>query len=137
MPDTLELTSKIVAAHVAHNRTDDAQIPELIRSVYAALTQAGQPPEEAKTKEPAVPVRKSVFNDHLVCLECGGSFRVLRRHLLTDHNLTVDEYRKRFSLPHDYPVVAPEYAEMRSKMAHEIGLGRGGRVARKGGRKRA
>lgn len=137
MPNALELTTQIVAAQVANNKVDDAQIPEMIRSVYAALTNAAQPPEEAKTKEPAVPVKKSVFNDHLVCLECGGSFKILKRHLHTDHNLTLDEYRQRFSLPRDYPMVAPDYAEMRSKLAHQIGLGQGGRAARKGRKKRA
>lgn len=137
MPDTLDLTSRIVAAHLAHNQVDHAQIPELIRSVHAALTNADQPPEEAKPKEPAVPVKRSVFNDHLVCLECGADFKVLKRHLQTDHNLTVDDYRQRFSLPRDYPIVAPDYAEMRSKLARQIGLGQGGRAARKARRKHA
>jgi len=136
MADTLELTTQIVAAHVANNRIEPDQLPELIRSVFGALNSAGQPPEEAKTKEPAVPVKKSVFNDHLVCLECGGNFKILKRHLQSDHDLTLEQYRERFGLPRDYPMVAPEYAEMRSSLAKEIGLGRAGGRARKAGRKR-
>ena len=134
MTDVLSLTGDIVSAHVRKNAVDPEQLPTLIRSVYDALTKATQPEPEPQAKEPAVPVRKSVFNDHVVCLECGGSYRILKRHLEREHGLTTDEYRARFNLSHDYPLIAPEYAEARRAIAKEIGLGRnqrGKRVGRK------
>jgi predicted transcriptional regulator len=134
--DALALTARIVSAQVSNNSTAPAELIGLIASVYDALTKAGQPSEEPKTKEPAVPVKKSVFNDHIVCLECGKGFKILKRHLQADHHLTTDEYRTRFALPHDYPMVAPEYAEKRSTLAKKIGLGRS-RTTQKRGRKRA
>ena len=135
MADSLELTTKIVTSHIARNSVDVERLPDLIRSVYAALSNAGKPEPETKAKEPAVPVKKSVFNDHIVCLECGKNLRVMKRHIETDHGLTVEEYRKRFGLPGDYPMVAPEYAARRSELAKEIGLGRHTQAKR--GRKRA
>ena len=132
--DALALTARIVSAHVSNNRTDQEQLISLISSVYDALTKAGQPQEEPHINQPAVPVKKSVFDDHIVCLECGKEFKTLKRHLQTDHKLTTDDYRKRFRLPQDYPLVAPEYAERRSKLAKKIGLGRD---RAKRGRKRA
>jgi len=132
---TLDLTAQIVSAHVANNDVDAEQVPALIQEVYRALAQAGTAEAQPQTREPAVPVKKSVFDDHVVCLECGKSFRVLKRHLECDHNLSVDQYRERFSLPRDYPLVAPEYAETRSRLAKQIGLGRS-HAARKQGRKR-
>lgn len=134
MADFLELTARIVSAYAARNPIQPDQLPDLIRSVFTALSNAGQAPEQWKTKEPAVSVNRSVFNDHLVCLECGGSFKILKRHLKTDHNLTVEQYRERFNLQRDYPVVAPDYAKMRSSLAKEIGLG--WKTAGKRGRKR-
>ena len=124
MNDPLELTTQIVAAHVARNEVESDQIPDLIRAVFDALNKAGRPPEESKSKEPAVPVKKSVFNDHLVCLECGGDFKILKRHIQADHNMTIDQYRERFGLPRDYPTVAPDYATRRSVLANESGFGR-------------
>lgn len=132
---TLDLTAQIVSAHVQHNPVEPDQVPGLIRSVFDVLSKAGQPVEEPTAKEPVVPVKKSVFNDHLVCLECGGKFKVLKRHVGKEHNLTVEQYRERFGLPRDYPIVAPDYADMRSKLAQELGLGRHGRG--KGSRKAA
>lgn len=131
----LELTAQIVSAHVGNNNVEADQLPALIQEVYRALLSAGEPVEASKSREPAVPVKKSVFNDHIVCLECGKSFRVLKRHLETDHQMTTEQYRESFNLPRDYPLVAPEYAETRSRLAKEIGLGRG-TGARKHGRKR-
>lgn len=131
----LELTAQIVSAHVSNNDVEPDQLPALIQDVYRALLSAGEPVEGPKTREPAVPVKKSVFNDHIVCLECGKNFRVLKRHLETDHQMTTDQYRERYNLPRDYPLVAPEYAETRSRLAKQIGLGRGP-AARKQGRKR-
>ena len=131
----LELTAQIVSAHVGKNNVDADQLPGLIQDVYRALVSAGEPVDVPKARDPAVPVKKSVFNDHIVCLECGKNFRVLKRHLETDHQMTPEQYRERFGLPRDYPLVAPEYAETRSRLAKEIGLGRGS-AARKHGRKR-
>lgn len=131
----LELTAQIVSAHVRNNNVEPDQLPGLIQDVYRALLSAGEPVEGPKTREPAVPVKRSVFNDHIVCLECGKNFRVLKRHLETDHQMTTDQYRERYNLPRDYPLVAPEYAETRSRLAKQIGLGRGS-AARKQGRKR-
>lgn len=130
MTDALSLTSQIVSAHVSRNAVEPDQLPDLIRSVFDALTKAAQPEPEQQAREPAVPVRKSVFDDHLVCLECGKAFRTLKRHLEREHGITTEEYRKRFSLPRDYPLVAPEYAEARREIAKQIGLGRSGRKAR-------
>lgn len=128
----LDLTTKIVAAHVSRNQTDPDQLPELIRSVHAALLQAAQPQAQVSAREPAVPVKKSVFQDHIVCLECGKSFRTLKRHLQIDHNLTTDDYRERYALPRDYPLVAPDYAETRSAIARKLGLGRNKHQGRRG-----
>ena len=128
----LDLTTKIVAAHVSRNPTEADQLPELIRSVHAALLQAAQPQAQISAREPAVPVKKSVFQDHIVCLECGKSFRTLKRHLQIDHNLTTDDYRERYGLPRDYPLVAPDYAETRSAIARKLGLGRNKHQGRRG-----
>lgn len=124
MTDILGLTSQIVSAHVSKNAVEPDQLPELVKSVFAALTKAARPQPEQQTKEPAVPVRKSVFNDHLVCLECGKSFHVMKRHLEREHGITAEEYRKRFDLSHDYPLVAPDVAAVRAQIAKRIGLGR-------------
>lgn len=124
MSDTLQLTTRIVVAHVTNNRVGADRLPELIRSVFQALAKAGQPEPGTKPRQPAVPVKKSVFDDRIVCLECGKSFRTLNRHLQVEHNLTKDEYRQRFALSQDYPFVAPDYAESRSQIAKRIGLGR-------------
>lgn len=132
---TLDLTAQIVSAHVGKNLVETDQLPALIRSVFDALAKAGQPEPEATVREPAVPVKKSVFDDHIVCLECGKGFRMLKRHLEREHGLTTDEYRQRFVLPRDYPLVAPEYAATRATIAKNIGLGR--KAGTKGGKKRA
>ena len=131
----LSLTAQIVSAHVGHNSVEADRLQTLIQEVYRALVSASEPVIPPQTREPAVPVKRSVFDDHIVCLECGKSFRVLKRHLERDHELTTDQYRQRYSLPRDYPLVAPEYAETRSRLAKEIGLGRG-HAARKQGRRR-
>lgn len=132
MTDLLDLTTEIVAAHVSRNEIEGSDIPALIRSVHSALAKASVPEEPAKAAEPAVPIKRSVFDDHIVCLACGKNFRTLKRHLQTDHDLTIDEYRARFGLPHDYPVIAPEFAEIRARIARSIGLGRAtGRRTRK------
>ena len=136
---TLDLTAQIVSAHVGKNAVEADQLPALIRSVFDALTKAGQPEPQAKVKEPAVPVKKSVFDDHIVCLESGKGFRTMRRHLKTEHGITTDEYRQRFALPRNYPLVALAYAEARAEIARNIGLGRKagrGAAAKKAPRKK-
>ena len=128
----LALAAQIVSAHVAHNPISPADLPKLINDVHRALASAGQSSTPQRS-EPAVSVRQSVKADHLVCLECGKRFSMLRRHLATDHQLTPDQYRQKWDLPRDYPIVAPDYAKVRSGLAKKIGLGRlPGNTARKG-----
>lgn len=119
------LMTKIVAAYLKSNTLPTGDIPDLIRATYAALTgTASSGLEPVAHHEPAVPVKKSVTPDAIFCLECGRGHKTLRRHLGTAHGLTVDEYRTKWSLPREYPVVSPKYAEQRSQMAVGIGLGR-------------
>jgi predicted transcriptional regulator len=131
----LGLAAQIVSAHVGHNNVPAEEVPGLIRQVCETLATVGQEPAEPTKPEPAVPVKRSVFEDHIVCLMCGGKFKILKRHLQTDHNLSLNQYRDMFSLPHDYPMVAPSYAERRSALARKIGLGRKGAATQKRGRR--
>lgn len=138
MQETLiTLTSDIVAAHVSNNSVGVAELATLINNVYGALAGLGQAaaaPEAAPLK-PAVSIRSSVKNDKIVCLDCGVELKMLKRHLMTHHGLAVDEYKARWNLPADYPVVAPAYAEKRRDLAVKIGLGR--KPGAKRGRKKA
>ena len=122
----LALTAKIVAAYVSKNSTPGVDLPALIDTVFQSLadlaTGTAAVPEAAPT--PAVPVKKSVFADHIVCLEDGKKLKMLKRHLMTSYGLTPEAYRERWKLPPDYPMVAPNYAERRSALAKSIGLGR-------------
>ena len=120
----ITLTSDIVAAHVSNNSVSVDDVPSLIQNVYGALAGLGSAPQAEEKLQPAVSVRASVKNDHLVCLEDGKKMKMLKRHLMTDHGLTPAEYRARWGLPADYPMVAPDYAEKRRVLAKEIGLGR-------------
>jgi predicted transcriptional regulator len=120
----INLTAQIVSAHVAANDVSADQLPALIRDVYQAFATVGQAPVEPIKPEPAVTAKKSVFADHIICLDCGQSFRMLKRHLSTDHQMTPDQYRSKWELPPSYPMVAAEYAATRSKLAKESGLGR-------------
>jgi predicted transcriptional regulator len=131
----ITLTSDIVAAHVSNNTLSVDEVPTLITTVYGALAGLGgsTPTEEARP-EPAVSVRASVKRDHLVCLEDGKKMKMLKRHLMTEHGMTPDEYRQRWGLGSDYPMVAPEYAETRRDLAVKIGLGR--KPGQKRGRKK-
>lgn len=126
MKETLiTLTSDIVAAHVSNNDVDVESVPSLISNVYSALsTLGGSASAQEDRPEPAVTVRASVKKDHIVCLDCGKRMKMLKRHLSTEHNMTPEEYRARWDLAPDYPLVAPNYAETRRKLAKEIGLGR-------------
>lgn len=118
------LTSDIVAAHVSNNNVAVEEVSALIQNVFGALSGLGEEIEDDVRPEPAVSVRASVKQDHLVCLEDGKKMKMLKRHLMTDHGLTPAEYRARWGLPADYPMVAPEYAERRRALAKSIGLGR-------------
>jgi predicted transcriptional regulator len=118
------LTADIVSAHIANNDVSADQLPGLIRDVHQALATAGEAPAAPIKAEPAVDVKKSVFPDHLICLECGASLKMLKRHLAADHGMTPEEYRAKWDLPPNYPIVAPEYAATRSQLAKESGLGR-------------
>jgi predicted transcriptional regulator len=125
MNETLiTLTSDIVAAHVSNNDVTVDDVPTLIRNVFGALSELGTTPAAEEKPEPAVSVRASVKADHLVCLEDGKKMKMLKRHLMTDHGMSPAEYRARWGLPADYPMVAPDYAEKRRTLAKEIGLGR-------------
>ncbi len=121
----ITLTSDIVAAHVSNNDVSVADVPALISNVYGALAGLGQVVVvEEKLPEPAVTIRASIKPDYIVCLEDGKKLKMLKRHLMTHYNLTPDQYRARWSLPSDYPMVAPNYAEKRRELAKKIGLGR-------------
>ena len=117
-----ELTTTIVEAHVSNNPIAVADLPGLIATVREALTEIGE--GRAPKGEPAVSIKRSVRPDYIVCLEDGEKHKMLKRHLRTAHELTPDAYRERWGLARDYPLVAPKYAEMRSKLATKIGLGR-------------
>ena len=135
MSETLiTLTADIIAAHVSNNSVSLEDLPSLISNVYGALSGLGQEVAVVETlPEPAVSIRASVKPDHIVCLEDGKKLKMLKRHLSTHYNLTPDQYRARWSLPADYPMVAPNYAEKRRELAKKIGLGRkpGARRGRK------
>ena len=126
MNETLiTLTSDIVAAHVSNNNVTVEDVPTLIANVYGALAGLGkEAPVEVAPPEPAVSIRSSVKPDHVVCLECGKKMKMLKRHLATDHGMTTEDYRQRWNLAADYPLVAPNYAEKRRELAKKIGLGR-------------
>jgi len=123
--DLTGLTTKIVAAYLANNSVAAGDIPDLIGATYSALVATESPVAAlAPRQEPAVSVRKSVTPSAIICLECGERLKMLKRHLRTAHDLSVDAYRAKWSLPRDYPVVAPDYAAHRSELAVKIGLGR-------------
>jgi predicted transcriptional regulator len=120
----LDLTAQIVSAHVSRNAVEPDVLPALIRSIFKTLGGIDTAQVDEPKPEPAVPIKKSVFPDHIVCLEDGKKLKLLKRHLATSFRMTPDEYRKRWGLPADYPMVAPNYAAQRSVLAKENGLGR-------------
>jgi predicted transcriptional regulator len=123
-PKYIELAAHIVSAHVSNNSVQAADLPVLLQSVYAALTNSQGQKEEPKAELlPAVSVRKSVTPDAIICLEDGKSFKSLKRHLRTTYDMTPEQYRAKWSLPSDYPMVAPNYAKARSELAKNFGLG--------------
>jgi predicted transcriptional regulator len=120
----LGLTAQIVSAHVAHNELGASALPGAIRAVYDTLMNIGEvPPAPVEKAQPAVPIRKSVFPDYIICLEDGKRLKMLKRHLATSYNMTPEQYRAKWGLDASYPMVAPNYAERRSELAKQIGLG--------------
>jgi predicted transcriptional regulator len=127
--ELVELTAEIVAAYVGNNPVSSTDLPGVINEVHRALSTAVTEAEKPETPElkPAISVRRSVTPDYIICLEDGKKFKSLKRHLRTHYNLSPDEYREKWSLPRDYPMVAPNYAEARSQLAKKMGLGQKGR----------
>lgn len=123
--DYIGLAANIVAAYVSHNSVPSAEIPNLISQIYVALKRVsdGHGASAMEAARPAVPIKRSVTPEYIVCLEDGLKFKSLKRHLRTRYNLTPDQYREKFNLPADYPMVAPNYAAARSKLAKDMGLG--------------
>lgn len=122
----VELTADIVAAYVSNHVVPVSDLPGLIADVHTALSNTTSPVQQAAVVEkpkPPVPIRKSIEDDYLICLEDGQKFKSLKRHLMTHYNMTPEEYREKWGLPADYPMVAPAYAEARSRLAKEMGLG--------------
>jgi predicted transcriptional regulator len=121
----IELTAQIVSAYVGNNTVPSTEIANLIGQVHAALKRVsgGQVAPSAEPARPAVPVKRSINSDFIVCLEDGKKFKSLRRHLRTQYNLTPEQYREKWGLPADYPMVAPNYAAARSQLAKQMGLG--------------
>lgn len=130
----ITLTSDIVAAHVSHNSVAVGDVATLIANVHSALTGLVKPEEEPVEKlDPAVPIRSSVKPDYIVCLEDGKKLKMLRRHLMAAYQMTPQEYRAKWGLPADYPMVAPSYAALRKELAVKVGLGHKSKAkARKG-----
>ena len=125
--DTLPMTVDIVASYLAKNQIPASEIPNLISTVYGSLISLGDsdsPTPKAANQKPAVPIKKSITPDYIICLEDGRKLKMLKRHLRTAFGLTPEEYRAKWRLPSDYPMVAPNYAKKRSAFAKEIGLGR-------------
>ena len=131
--EILALTAEIVSAHLTNNAVGSTEVPELIQSVFGKLTDLADGEEEEVIElTPAVPIRKSVTDDYIICLEDGKKLKMLKRHLMTSFGLTPDEYRAKWGLKPDYPMVAPSYAAKRQELAKKIGLGRKpGKTAKK------
>ncbi|MFZ0268086.1 MucR family transcriptional regulator [Caulobacter sp.] len=125
--DLIDATAGLVAAYVGSNTIAAADLPALIRTVHQALSSVGTRVEIEVGREPAVSVRRSITPDYLICLEDGRKFKSLKRHLRTKYDLSPEQYRARWNLPKDYPMVAPNYAQARSDLAKQMGLGQGGR----------
>lgn len=121
----IRMTTDIVSAYVAHNSVSAADLPKLIEKIHGTLLdiRGGSEPVERTELKPAVPIRKSMTDDHIVCLEDGKKFKSLKRHLRTRYDMTPEQYREKWGLPPDYPMVAPNYARQRSDLARKMGLG--------------
>lgn len=126
----LTLTAEIVSSHVSNNRVELLELPSLIEEVYSALTSLSVAPGNRDRPQPSVPIKKSVTPEYIICLEDGKKLKMLKRHLKTAYNMSPKEYRERWGLPSDYPMVAPSYAKQRSSLAKKIGLGTRARQSR-------
>jgi predicted transcriptional regulator len=137
-PELVELTTEIVSAYVGANTVATHELPGVIETVFRALKGLSGLSEtvETEARAPAVPVKRSITNDHIVCLEDGKKFKSLKRHLRTRYNMTPEEYRAKWNLPHDYPMVAPNYAQARSDLAKRMGLGKKAPVRAKAPKRR-
>src|SRR6266446_7673801 len=122
-------TAQIVAAYLRHNQLPTDQLGSLVSTVHEALGNLGKAPEPVAERTPAVPIRRSVQRDVVVCLDCGWRGHMLRRHLMTRHGLSPDQYRARWNLRSEHPLIAPEYSQRRSAIAKQLGLGRGRQAA--------
>ena len=132
-PDTLEqtqMTTDIVASFVSNNTITIEELPALIKSVHTAMSDLANNSAPAVKQKPAVPISRSITEDYMICLEDGAKLKMLKRYLRTRYSLTPDEYRQKWRLPADYPMVAPSYARRRSSLAKEIGLGKGVRKSK-------
>lgn len=126
--ELLALTSDIVAAYVSHNTLPKNELPDLIDGVFKSLSNVDSSNNSlADRPQPAVPIKRSITDDYLICLEDGKKLKMLKRHLRTAYDMSPEDYRERWGLPNDYPMVAPSYAKKRSKLAKDIGLGTRGR----------
>jgi len=134
--EIIEMTADIVSAYVGNNSVAAADLPSLIQNIHRALSGVTSAPEPAQVsvKEPAVSLKRSITPDYLICLEDGRKFKSLKRHLRTKYNISPEEYRTKWGLPKDYPMVAPNYAKARSELAKQMGLGQSGRQAARKGR---
>ena len=123
--ELLRMTTQVVSAYVGNNQVPESQISDVIQSIYDSLEGLGSGEKSSQTKQkPAVPIKRSITPDHIVCLEDGKKLKMLKRYLRTAHKLTPEEYRTKWGLPADYPMIAPNYAKQRSAFAKEIGLGK-------------
>jgi predicted transcriptional regulator len=126
--DRIEYTVEVVSAYVSNNSVSTEDLPQLIGQVYASLAGLGiDEPAKPELPKPVVPINKSITPDYIICLEDGKRLKMLKRHLKTAYNMSPEEYRERWGLPATYPMVAPNYAKQRSRLAKEIGLGNSGR----------
>lgn len=132
-PELLRLTAQIVSAHVGNNSVAVSDLTTLIQDIHRSLSNVGQVETPQERPQPAVPIKKSVTSDYIVCLEDGKKLKMLKRHLKTSYGMTPEEYRERWGLSPDYPMVAPNYAQHRSSLAKKIGLGTRSRRADGGG----
>ncbi|NQU55963.1 MAG: MucR family transcriptional regulator [Rhodospirillales bacterium] len=131
--EVLELTTEIVSAHVGNNTVAISDVPNLIQEVYKTLSAIGSEQVPPERPRPAVSVKKSIFPDYIICLEDGKKLKMLKRHLKTSYNMSPEDYRERWNLGADYPMVAPNYAKHRSNLAKKIGLGTKPRKGRRKG----